>query len=317
MKLNSNIDFSGTSDIVLRKTESVQTTTTSKLTKLGGIYEEHSKLVFLFDVSGSMSSLVSRDKGGKSCVDSYTWTPELLAQIRQRVATVAGMDPMVLLLGGDSVDVKLAGLAVAKDDEELKRLVVELDLIGELGVPVNWAKHNAKPPQRIELVKKLAKSELQARFAKYPDSRVCVIPFGSQPVVAFDDGAADQLWPLLDRLSTCMDGTGGGTDIMRAIRAGVEACRKHPSMVGVHHFIVVSDGEDGGTREIGGWVPSLKASGIVLDYIHIGDSTVNEELRDACKALGGECVTVNTESEFESRFVEATRRLCLPQPATV
>ena len=71
MKLDSSsMDFGGASDIVLRKTESVQTTT-SVLKKLSGVYEEHAKLVFCFDVSGSMSERVAADKNKVGFADQY------------------------------------------------------------------------------------------------------------------------------------------------------------------------------------------------------------------------------------------------------
>ena len=78
----------------------------------------------------------------------------------------------------------------------------------------------------------------------------------------------------------------------------------------------IAFGGDGGTYVLPEWVPVLKASGIVLDYIHIGDAYVNEPLQNACKALGGEFVVVNNELDFTTKFVEAVHRLCLP-PAAV
>ena len=66
---------------------------------------------------------------------------------------------------------------------------------------------------------------------------------------------------------------------------------------------------------ISSWVPNLKASGIVLDYIHIGEEgCANAELRAACVALGGEYCVVNSEREFEAKFVEAVHRKLLPPP---
>jgi hypothetical protein len=201
------------------------------------------------------------------------------------------------------------------DDEDLKSRIITHDLISFFGIPVDWTKHAKQPPTRLELVRKLAKSELEARFQKYPNSRVAVIPFATTPEVRFDDGTAAQLWPILEKLE---QGLGGGTDILAAIRLAMEICRKNPSQVGVHHFILVSDGEDYvADSTIVSWVPTLKASGVVLDYIHIGDHAVNAGLKEACKQLGGDAVTVNTERDFAVRFVEATQRRMLPAPAAV
>jgi len=95
----------------------------------------------------------------------------------------------------------------------------------------------------------------------------------------------------------------------------LDVCRKKPSPVGVHHFIIVSDGEDGSSNVIGSWVPSLKASGVVLDYIHIGCEYANKGLKKACEALGGIFVTVNSERDFESKFIEVVHRKMLPAGA--
>ena len=58
-------------------------------------------------------------------------------------------------------------------------------------------------------------------------------------------------------------------------------------------------------------MPALKTSGVVLDYIHIGDEYVNAGLAAACKALGGEFVTVNSERDFAKKFVDAVQRKML------
>ena len=84
--------------------------------------------------------------------------------------------------------------------------------------------------------------------------------------------------------------------------------------MGVHHFIIVSDGET--WTPMTDWIPVLKASGVILDYIHIGDREPNPEIVSACKVLGGDCVVVSTEKDFEERFVNAVSRPLLP-PATV
>jgi len=245
MQLNE--DFDGGSEITLRHTDVAKSN--SVLKKLGGIYDEHAKLVFLFDCSGSMNS------------------------------QVAG-DPLALIAGHEE-------------------------------------------PIRIDLVKRLAKQELENRFKKYPNSKISVIPFGDRPVVLFDDGDPKDLWSALDRLKTCfsLDGTyeqstGGGTNILGAIRKAIDVCRAKPSPVGLHHFIIVSDGEDyHANNTIGSWVPALKASGVVMDYIHVGCESANDGLKAACLALGGEFVTVNSERDFETQFKLAVARLMLPAPA--
>ena len=325
MKLNSVINFNNLeSGLTLRKTESLQTNGNSVLRKLGDVYSEFAKLVFCFDVSGSMSEKIAADKNKKGFADQYLWTPEKFAQIRKEVSEAIA----VVMSGGDlswgqQDDIKMIDPMVpgqpptfTATDEEIKIRVIQHDLLGHFNVAIDWSKPHAQPPSRIELVAKLAKQEIEARFAKFPQSSLAVIAFGSGAKVIFDSGTADEVRAVVDRIQVGMDDVNsGGTDIMASIRAGVETCRKHPSSVGLHHFIIVSDGGDGGTNVLPEWVPVLKQSGIVLDYIHIGDENPNDALKAACVALGGECVVVNTEKDFETKFVEAVHRLCLPPAA--
>ena len=325
MKLDGTMNFNG-AGLVLRKTESVQTTATSVLRKLSGVYEEFAKLVFCFDVSGSMTERVAADKNKVGYADQYLWSADKLAQIRREVgeaiaAVLSGQElswsqqnDIIKMI--DPLEPGMPPTFTATDDE-IKTRVIQHDLIGSFHVAVDWTKPHAQPPSRIELVKKLAGQEIEARFAKFPASKMAVIPFGAGAKVSFDDGTAEDVRKVVERIAVGMDDVNsGGTNIMASIRAGVEVCRKHPSSVGLHHFIIVSDGGDGGTYVLPEWVPVLKASGIVLDYIHIGDAYVNEPLQNACKALGGEFVVVNNELDFTTKFVEAVHRLCLP-PAAV
>lgn len=323
LKLNELQNKSARSEITLRRAE-IQSTG-SVLKSLGGMYDEHAKLVFLFDVSGSMSERVARDKEGKTFTDQYIWKEEKMVEIRSRVSNLASMialDPMAALIAASDPLCALldppdadGNRGFTADDEELKARIVRADLILELGIDVDRSKHNQQPPTRIELVQKLASQELHARFKKYPNSRMAVIPFANYPAVIFDDGDEAALDPAISGLGIgCNNTDSGGTRILDAIAKAMEVCRKHPSSVGLHHFIVVSDGCDGVcSANIDQWVPTLKASGVVLDYIHIGeDSYHNKGLEAACKALGGEFVVVNTERDFTRRFVEAAQRLCLP-----
>jgi Mg-chelatase subunit ChlD len=323
MKLNevATTNFGGGAQIAVRNT-ALQGNGFKKLTDT---YDEHAKLVFIFDVSGSMDARIA-----KSYTDGWTWPVEKLAEIRAK-CTAAAVNINAALFGGMPLDPADEALAPMMDtergpmgelvfspitDEELKERVVRATLMDHFGIEVNWSRHgSASAPTRLECVKKLAKQELEKRFAKYPQSQVSVVRFGSFAESLFNDGAAADLWPMLDNLRS---GCGGGTDILAGIRKGMDTCRKAPSQVGVHHFIVVSDGEDGeADRTIGSWVPVLKSSGICLDYIHIGDSGVNTGLEAACKALGGECVVVNSIKDLEAKFIEAVGRLMLPPPATV
>jgi hypothetical protein len=316
-----NLNLKGT-EITVRKTE--LTAKSSTLGKLGDTYTEHAKLVYCFDVSSSMSAQVA-----KSYISQYAWTPALMATIRARIESAIdhcnAIDPMAVITGAAELDpedetlLKLVdptpgpnGLALGNvTDEELQERIVRDNLMAELNVPMDFSKKQEQPPSRMDLMKRCAKSEIEKRFKKYPASRVAVIEFGSAAELAFDDGKPEQLWPVLNRMYE-YGHLSSSTDIMGAIRAAVETCRAKPSVVGIHHVIITSDGCDGGTYAIESWIPMLKASGVVLDYIHIGDMEGNEPLRKACEALGGEYVVVNSEKDFEERFAIASARLMLP-----
>ena len=211
----------------------------NKLRKLTDTYSEYAKLVFLFDVSGSMAGSVD----GGYC--------------------------------GSSLEIN--------------------------GKPVT-------PVSRIDLVKRMAKQEIDARYKKYPQSQTTVIRFGSHAETIFDGGTKNDLDAAMDQLNAHSH-LSGGTDIMSGLRKAMQVSRENPSPVGIHHFIVVTDGADGGTYAIDEWIPALKASGVVLDYIHIGrDSSGNENLRQATKKLGGAYVVVDSVKAFEEKFLEAVNR---------
>lgn len=343
MKLDNTTMSFGGSSIVLRKTAVEQN---SQFKKVSDTYSEHSKLVFLFDVSGSMASPIARDRHGVSYADFYLWTPEILADIRKRVQDVVDKsnrnddvnspDFNSIMLTQEELDLTLlfdgrnaqGQHEFRADDDTLKDRIILKDLIKIFGILHDPAKKKQEPPTRMGVVKKLAMQEIAARFKKFPKSRVAVVPFGDNPITLFDDGPAEQVEVELAKLDhrgmsiiapsgERTEYTGGGTDILKAIRRGMDICRNNPSAVGIHHFILVTDGEDwnAGTT-IAAWVPNMKASGIVLDYIHIGDSVVNDGLREACKLTGGEYVMVNTEKDLAEKFQIATNRLCLPPAAT-
>ena len=279
-----------------------------KVTKLDDIYEAHAKLVFLFDCSSSMDTRLSANY-----TDSFIWSQEILDRVRAEAEEIyqntGGMN--FLLSPADDALFKMIDPATGKanvDDEELKRRLVEFDITGKFNVPVDWAKHKEVAPTRSECVKRLAKRECEKRLEKFPNSNIAVVFFSGHADLEFNNGTREQLFEAIDRIYCA-----GSTDILEAIKKGLKACEDSPSTVGLHHFIVVSDGEDGRAEmAIASWVPSLKASGVVLDYIHIGDRDTNTGLVEACKALGGDCVSVNTEKDLQEKFVEVIQRKALP-----
>ncbi len=198
--------------------------------------------------------------------------------------------------------------------QEYAKLVFLIDVSGSMSSAVGGydsATEYGDRISRMELVKKMAKQEIEARFKKFPDSHVAVVRFGSHAETVFDEGRLTDVPPALDKLN-CHGHLAGGTDIMSSLRKAMTVCREHPSPVGVHHFIVVSDGGDGGTCVLPEWLPALKASGVVLDYIHVGDSSYhNEPLEKACVALHGEFVVVDSVAAFEEKFLAAVNRVLM------
>ena len=340
MNLDSTeMDLGG--GLVLHR-EAVETTAGFK--KVSETYNEFAKLVFLFDVSGSMNSRITTDARSETYINEFIWPKSFIAEVRQKTSEVLQKVNAVLLAGDpfyllqlDIVEIEYVKLFNAErgpmnefmfspvDDDDIKARALKNNLIGFFGILPDFTKKHQEPPTRIGVVRKLAKQEIHRRFKKYPKSRVAVIPFSGCAAPLFDDGKEDQVDAAVDQLAcqltikhangseTQMD---GGTHIMNAIAVGMQICAEKPSDVGIHHFIVVSDGEDYSVNEIDAWIPNMKASGVILDYIHIGDCQPNDRLKTACVALGGECVTVNSEKELETKFFQAATRMLAPPADT-
>lgn len=304
-----------------------------KLKGLGGVYEAHTKLVFLFDISDSMGMRMSRDY-----VDHYIWPDTMLADVRKKaLATFEGIiekrlealmsdaPPVVL----SNVDTFLLSIIdpmtgnVEPDDKKLQQAMIRHTVVLELGGTINLAKHKDVPMSRAQVVKQIAVKEIGRRLDENPDAAIAVVFFNSNAKVVFNEGdlrrgidqsTGRQLARVqLEKAIAEVDKVCGGTNILDALTKGLEACAAKQSKVGLHHFVLVTDGEDSySSSMIHDWVPVLKQSGVVLDYIHIGDLEVNDAVKEACEALGGQFVGVETQEELETKFMEAAQRKCLP-----
>lgn len=296
--------------------------TESKVKPLDGVYDEFQKLVFLFDCSGSMNQQIAR-----SYEDQYQWTPEKMAEIRAKCEQAftakaradaiedKGLRAMEMFALGSEV-FTLAGWCdyngKALPDLELQQNVIRHNKLGDFNIPVNWLTHSDVPPTRIEVVQKLAHSELAKRIAKYPKGGLAVLRFGSDANVLYEEGHDETvLWNAVDTLLA----NDGGTNTLNALAAGIEVCRRKPSPVGVHHFVLVTDGQDTSGGNFFDWIATLKASGVILDYIHIGDGFPNGGIQAVCKATGGEYAHVNSEKALREKFIQAVERRCLPPAA--
>ncbi len=337
MKLDSTSMTFGGSALTVRKTA----VDAPKAKTMSDAYAEHSKIVFLFDVSGSMDDKVVYDRNGSSYADQFAFTPERLTEIGEACARAVNkaMAAEIAAMNGGSEDPgyddfeslcsqlcreSLWDAPVVPTEDQIKERIIRRGKADEFGIPPAVGA-NQQPLSRIDIVKKLAKAEIVSRFRKYPKARVAVIAFGGNATVLFDDGDGDAAEAAVAKLDTkgmdVFDKSGqrvdsvdhGDTKILKAVQAGMDVCRLNPSAVGVHHFILVTDGGDGDANcSMPAWVPNLKASGVVIDYIHIGDRCSNDGIRAACVATGGEFVVCNTEKDISEKFTLAAARLCLP-----
>ena len=103
MKLSevATTNFGGGAQIAVRNT-ALQGNGFRKLTDT---YDEHAKLVFIFDVSGSMGARIA-----KSYTDGWTWPVEKLADIRLK-CQAAAVDINAALFGGLPLDTADEALA--------------------------------------------------------------------------------------------------------------------------------------------------------------------------------------------------------------
>lgn len=343
MKLDSTAMTFGGSALTVRKADVMPG---AKKT-MSDTYAEHSKIVFLFDASGSMGCTVAADVNGASLADAFIWTPEKMTEIGEacyRAVQKVSEFNARLLIGTASEDddpgldafesqcVSLCRENMFADvkmptDDEIKARIVRNDKTLDFGILPVVGK-STRPPTRMELVKRLASVEINARFKKFPNARVAVVAFGGNAVTLFDDGEASQVDAAvaqLDENGMKMPVEGMSysqsrvnsdeTNILGAVSHGMDICRAKPSAVGVHHFILVTDGSANGNLET--WVPVMKSSGVVLDYIHIGENCyVNDGVKAACAATGGEFMVCNTEKDIAEKFTLAAARLCLPPAPT-
>ena len=309
------LNFTNTG-LVLRRTA---LETESKIKPLSGVYDEHQKLVFLFDCSGSMNQQIAA-----SYEDQYSWPEAKMAEIREKAEAAFAAKVQVDLISDEglrAMEMFMLGAEVltlatmcgqvtgkALPDLELQQAIIRGNLLIDFGITVNWLTHDGKPPTRIEVVKTLAHNELKTRLAKYPNGGMAVLRFGSDANVLYEDGRdVSTLWNTVDSLLA----NDGGTDVGNALAAGMEVCRKKPSPVGIHHFVLITDGEDWTTFG-SDWVVSLKQSGVILDYIHIGDCHPNAQIQSLCNATGGTYALVNSVKALRDKLVEAVTRKMLP-----
>lgn len=277
------------------------------------IYDSQSRMIYLFDVSGSMGEEMP---GAKKSVDDFIWDETTLVNIRDRAADAAKQlaDPKSPLYPDDSETVeqlKRFAALVGLDDEALKRGVIDSEMYKDMYIPTNW--YVQRSGNKLAVVKQAAVNMVNRRYEKYPNALVGALMFSDNPIpMPFDN--KEGLIESIKSMSTI-----AGTNIMNAINAATSACKRAPSPVNLHHLVLVTDGLDSRAVTITDMIPEFKKMGVVLDFIHIPSAhhearyvSVVDAIRKTCEATGGEYVVVRTAQEFDQKFIAASTRLMLP-----
>lgn len=166
---------------------------------------------------------------------------------------------------------------------------------------------------KLEMMKECAKEFLKKRFEKFPDASVGVLKFETRATMV---SVGEDETATLNAVQKM--GGGGGTDICAALEAGLSKVNAVGSLGIPHHFILVSDGMDGGVRNIIQLFPQFKKQNVVLDVIFIvGKNDGNKQLLDTltafAKSTGGVVEIVNSESGFRTKFLAVSERKLLTQ----
>lgn len=301
------------------------------------IYQESQKLIYLIDKSGSMQGALA----GSQQVAHFLWTEEVLKRIADAVTeallrreaaevvaewqsdpdnieepsadTKSKAEEYTYTHEGDGKWAQLEGL----EGEELKTTLLRLNLQTSIYLPKDHSNPNVNHEltTKIGLVKSMAKKMVHQRHEKYPDASIEAVAFNSEPH-ALAAGTTAQLETSIGQIDCT-----GGTNITGAVQFAMAICKRRPSDVNLHHFVLVTDGEDWGATQLIDLIPDMKTLGVVLDFIFIaqpGDTVESQEgakaIKVVCDALGGTFTIVTTAEEFETKFVEASVRALLPPP---
>lgn len=265
------------------------------------IYDHYSRLIYTIDASGSMrGGMLQEDR-----INRFLWTDSMLKNFRERIAAEQ-------LENGDDTEVPVSSLS----DAELKMKIIDEGLNYTYGIklPINSG-FVPKTRSKMQAVKDAAKDFVQKRFRKFPDAKVTVFGFETQPYLL---SAGEKQEDVLLAISRLQDTGGGGTNIFAAVEKAVGECKERPSQVGVHHIVLVSDGLDENAVTVRNLIPEMLRIGIVFDFIFIQgesgvvDSHTIEVLKDVCEQTGGEFSVVRTEKDFVQKFLTASERKCLP-----
>lgn len=280
---------------------------------MGDIYDRFSKLIYLVDTSGSMGQGI--DSGDSAELD---WTQDWLDRCKQEL--VDQLDDGELIINPDSgVDLTVSE-ANKLSVEMLKQIYIDSMIAMDLQVPekkiVKYISHlNPSYLSKMQSLKKAARDFVSKKFKKNPDSRVLVYSFEMTPRLLSNGASEDDVIKAINSLEPS-----GGTNIFSAVRGAVNDCGKMRSDIGANHIVLVSDGCDDGAIQVQNLLDEMREQRVVFDFIfmkgrddHFTESNpIIVSLIKVCEMTGGQFTIVETAKDFETKFLQASSRKCLP-----
>ena len=275
--------------------------------KIGGgsalddIYDRMMWLEYMFDISGSMQSTISR----YSEIEMYVWTPKILAEAKQSLLTAQQEE-------------NEAGLIVCRDydadvEDDVKQAVV--DQVINIPLPDKRKDWNAGSQlSKIQIARKCAKNFLEKRYAKYPDARVGIATFESccREICAGQDKKTT--FSILDPALEYANG--GSTATYKALDETLNRVKK--ARGSAHHFIMVTDGEATDSDNFDPLTQPFKDRNVVLDVIFLRDRREMQSKPPAVASLeklaiatGGTVEYVDNEMDMEQKFLQVSERKLL------
>jgi len=307
-------------------------------------YDRFTKLIYVIDVSASMSDGLL----DLSSINDFHWDAGALERLRVRIENAkcrmsaaeeseawdsddsededAPVVAGVSKLYGENPLNDLFWLGISELPLELQKphIIASGDAWREIGLR---AKHDYEeeglkeiqaPMTKIDAVKRMAQKMVDERFEKFPDADIHLMTFEDVTNYSKPKNRLD----LLAQIQACT-AYGGNTRIALAVATAIRLCKKSPSPVQTHHIVLVTDGKDPEIWDMKNLLPEMKSLHIVLDVIHVssphevvsGYGRDGAILEECCAASGGKFTKVTRMGDFETRFIEASRRLCLPAPS--
>jgi hypothetical protein len=198
-----------------------------------------------------------------------------------------------------------------KDEDNFKAYLLGHDVAEEVGAyPIG----DQTEVTKLRVVKDHIQQEIKDKYSRYANPDLHVVRFHDS-VEYRKYFSEENLSDYVERMQC-----GGCTNIVGAIRKGLEICKRSPSECSSHHFILTTDGgHNSGEPESAflTMLPELKRRNIRVDFIHICSSydllgTGSKYLKKLCIETGGEYVLVSKVQDYKKKMLEAVQRLALP-----